>query len=336
MGKEESTLTPLEKAAVIVSSLPEELASEVLRHLDVTEIERLSSCMARMETVHRETVNEAIGEFVQMAIQGKETVSLGKDYTENLVSKVLGADAAKSMVEKAAEGKTHRTLDLLERLDAKTLTELTGNEHPQTIALILSHLSPEKAGGVLSNLPEELRAEVILRISNLEGVPLEIVNEVVESLESEAKSIGSVGQKLGGIKVVADILNQMDHDSESIILDKIEETDPTMANEIRQLMFIFDDLILIDDRGIQEILKEVTNDDLARALKTASEPVKEKIFNNMSERAVEMLNEDIEDMGPVRLSEVEKAQNTVAQVAMRLEGEGKIVMGSRGGEEVFV
>ena len=333
--EKEGKLTHLERAAVIVSSLPEEVASEVLRNLDAVEIEKLSSCMARMGTVPSEAVDSTINDFVQMAVQGSGAISLGKEYAESLISKVLGVDKAKSIVSRVSEGAEYRSLDLLDALDPVTLTNLIRNEHPQTIALILSHLSPEKAGYVLSNLPEELRAEVVLRISNLERVPPDVVSEVAEMLETEVKSMGGVGHQLGGIKNVVDILNQMDRATESSIMTKIEETDPKLADEIRQLMFIFDDLVLIDDRGIQEVLKEVSSEDLAKALKTASDSVKEKIFKNMSERAVEMLNEDIEDMGPIRLSEVEKAQQAITQVALRLEEEGKISVG-RGGEEVFV
>lgn len=334
--EKEGELTDLEKAAVIISSLPEELASEVLRHLADADIERLSACMAKMGTVPSEVVNGIINDFVQTAVQGAGAVSLGKDYAESLISKVLGADKAKSMVERVSEGGESTSLELLEDLDPKILTDLTRNEHPQTIALILSHLGPEKAGSVLANLPEELRAEVVVRISNLERVPPDVVAEIAEMLEGEVKSMGGVGHKLGGVKTVVDILNQMDRSTESAILTKIEEADPKMANEIRQLMFIFDDLALIEDRGIQEILKEISSEDLAKALKTASEAVKEKIFKNMSERAVEMLNEDIEDMGPIKLSDVEKAQLGITQIAMRLEEEGKITVGGRGGEDVFV
>jgi len=335
MGKE-GELTQIERAAIIISLLPEDVASGVLHHMDAPEIERLSTCMARMGTVQGEVVNETINGFIQIAVQGAGAVSLGRDYAENLISKVLGADKAKSIVGRVSEGEEYRSLELLEDLDPKILTDLTRSEHPQTIALILSHLSSEKASAVLGDLPEELRAEVILRISSLERVPPDVVSEVAEMLDSEVKSMGGLGHQLGGVKVVADILNQMDRAAESSVLTKIEEMDPKMADEIRQLMFIFDDLVLIDDRGIQEILKEITSEDLARAMKTASEPVKEKIFKNMSERAVEMLNEDIEDMGPIRLSEVEKAQQTLTQAALRLQEEGKIVVGGRGSEEVFV
>ena len=333
----EGELTNTEKVAVLLSTLPEEAASNVLRHLDAIEIERISTCMAKMGRVEGGIIDNVINDFMQMAAEGAGAISLGKDYAEKLISKVLGADEAKSIVAKVSESKGEQSLELLDDLDSKILTDLTRNEHPQTIALILSHLSPEKTGNVLSNLPEELRAEVILRISKLEPVPPEVVSEVAQMLEVGVQAMGDVGNKLGGIKSVADILNQMDRAAESSVMTKIEETDPKLAEEIRQLMFIFEDLVLIDDRGIQEILKEISSDDLARALKTASDSVKEKIFKNMSERAVEMLNEDIEDMGPIKLSDVEKAQLSITQIALRLEEEGKITVGGRGGEEeVFV
>lgn len=335
--EKENALSNLEKVAVVISSLPEDLASEIFRHLDTTEVEKIGRCMSRMGVIAGDAVDQIIDEFVEMASREEGSVSLGKGYAESLVAKALGENKAKSIVDKISDGKEYKSLSLLDDTDPKMVTDVIRNEHPQTMALILSHLSPEKSGAVLTGLPEELRAEVILRISNLEGVPPEIISDVAEMLESEVKSMGNTGgHQLGGVKAVADILNQMDRATESALLTKIEETNPQMADEIRQLMFVFEDLVLIDDRGIQEILKEISSDDLAKALKTAGEAVKEKIFKNMSERAVDMLNEDIEDMGPIRLSEVEKAQQTITQVAMKLEEEGKISMGGRGGEEVFV
>lgn len=327
----------LEKVTIVISSLPEDLASEIFRHMDTAEVERISRCMSNMGTVAGDVVDKIIDEFVEMVDSEGGSVTLGKGYAENLVAKALGEAKAKSIVDKISEGKEYRSLALLDDIDPKMVTDIIRNEHPQTIALILAHLSSEKSGMILPSLPEDLRAEVVLRISNLEGVPPDVISDVAEMLENEVKSMGSMGgRQMGGVKVVADILNQMDNATESSILSKIEETDPKMADEIRQLMFIFDDLALVDDRGIQEILKEISSDDLAKALKTASEAVKEKIFKNMSERAVEMLNEDIEDMGPIRLSDVEKAQQSIAQVAMKLEGEGNLVIEGRGSEEVFV
>ena len=335
--EKENALNNLEKVAVVISSLPEDLASEIFRHLETAEVEKISRCMSQMGMIAGDMVDEIIDEFAEMTSREEGSVSLGKSYAESLVTKALGENKAKSIVDKISEGKEYRSLSLLDDIDPKMVTDIIRNEHPQTIALILSHLSPEKSGTILPNLPDELRAEVILRISRLDVVPPEVINDVAEMLESEVKSMGNTGgHQLGGIKAVADILNQMDRATESALLTKIEETDPKMADEIRQLMFVFDDLVLIDDRGIQEILKDISSDDLAKALKTAGEAVKEKIFKNMSERAVDMLNEDIEDMGPIRLSDVEKAQQTITQVAMKLEEEGKITMGGRGGEEVFV
>ncbi len=335
--EKERGFTNLEKVTIVISSLPEDLASEIFRHMDTAEVERVSRCMSTMGTVAADVVDKIINEFVEMVDSEEGSITLGKGYAENLVAKALGEAKAKSIADKISEGKEYRSLALLDDIDPKMVSDIIRNEHPQTIALILAHLSSEKSGMILPSLPEDLRAEVVLRISNLEGVPPDVISDVAEMLESEVKSMGSMdGRQMGGVKAVADILNQMDNATESSILSKIEETDPKMADEIRQLMFIFDDLALVDDRGIQEILKEISSDDLARALKTASETVKEKIFKNMSERAVEMLNEDIEDMGPIRLSDVEKAQQTIAQVAMKLEGEGNLVIEGRGSEEVFV
>ncbi len=335
--EKEKGFTNLEKVATIISSLPEDLATEIFRHMDTAEVERVSRCMSSMGTVAGDVVGKIIGEFVEMVYSEEGSVSLGKGYAENLVAKALGEAKARSIVDKISEAKEYRSLALLDDIDPKMVTDIIRAEHPQTIALILAHLSPEKSGTILPGLPEDLRAEVVLRISNLEGVPPDVISDVAEILENEVKSMGSIDSgQLGGVKAVADILNQMDRTTESSVMSKIEETDPKMADEIRQLMFTFDDLALIDDRGIQEILKEISSDDLAKALKTASETVKEKILKNMSERAAEMLNEDIEDMGPIRLSDVEKAQQTIAQAAMKLEGEGNLAIEGRGSEEVFV
>ena len=332
----EGELTHLKKAAIVLSSLPEDVASQVLRYMGTDEIEKLTGCMTAMKMVPSEVVEKTVGDFLQMATEEAGALSLGKGYVETLISKSFGEDKAKAIVNKVSRSGETRSLELLETFDSETLSDLTRNEHPQTIALILSQLSPEKSGSILSSLPEELRTDVILRISNLDRVSPDVVNEIAEMLESEAKSRGSAGQEVGGIKTVADILNQLDPAMEQALIGKIEEDNPKMADEIRQLMFVFEDLALLDDRGIQEVLKEVSSEDLARALKTASEEVKEKIFKNMSERAVTMLNEDIEDMGPIRLSEVERAQQAITQVVLRLEEEGKIETGGRGGEEVFV
>ncbi|MCK5422250.1 MAG: hypothetical protein KAJ08_08805, partial [Deltaproteobacteria bacterium] len=239
--EKENALNNLEKVAVVISSLPEDLASEIFRHLDTAEVEKISRCMSHMGMIAGDMVDQIIDEFAEMTSREEGSVSLGKGYAESLVTKALGENKAKSIVDKISEGKEYRSLSLLDDIDPKMVTDIIRNEHPQTIALILSHLSPEKAGSVLPALSEDLRAEVILRISNLERVPPDVINEVAEMLESEVKSMGGVGHKLGGIKTVADILNQLDRATESSIVAKIEETDPKIADEIRQLMFIFDD-----------------------------------------------------------------------------------------------
>ncbi len=206
-------------------------------------------------------------------------------------------------------------------------------EHPQTIAIVLAHLEPTQAAEVLSKFPEQLKIEVSERIANLDQISPTILSELEDVLQSQLRSY-TQSRRIGGVKTVAEILNQLDRTSEELILKNIEEKDPILAEEIRKLMFTFEDLLYVDDRGIQTILKEVSTDDLALALKMASDELKEKIFKNMSSRAVEILKEEMEAKGPVRVSDIEKAQMNIVRVARKLEEEGKIVVAKRGGEAV--
>lgn len=226
-----------------------------------------------------------------------------------------------------------RSLESLEMVDAKSLANFLINEHPQTISVILSHLEPEKKGEVLKRLPETLQAEVVLRMANLDHVAPELIAEIDKVLKGELASLSTVEQaQLGGVQPVAEMLNVMDKNTETSIMSRIEEKDPILAEEIRKLMFVFEDIIKIDDRGIQVLLKEITNDKLLLALKTANEEIKNKVFKNISQRAAAMLKEDLENLGPSRLSDVEAAQQEIVNVARRLEAEGKILI-SRGGSE---
>ncbi|MGQ9848296.1 MAG: flagellar motor switch protein FliG [Bacteroidales bacterium] len=223
------------------------------------------------------------------------------------------------------------------RLDPKTVANFLRNEHPQTIALILIHLEPAQMSEIISEFPESLQADVIYRIAELEDIPPGIVEEIDQALKAEVSTLkGYRGQRRGGVQIVAEILNQMDGTKENAILTEIESKKQGLADEIRKLMFVFEDLIQIDDRSLMTILKEINNETLMMALKTASEELKEKIFKNMSERAAQMLKEDLEVMGPVRLKDVEAAQQSILQVAKKLESEGKIILLARGKEEVFV
>jgi flagellar motor switch protein FliG len=225
--------------------------------------------------------------------------------------------------------------EFLRTSDPRILANIIRGEHPQTIALVLSILSVRKAVDLVSYLPEKIHRDVITRMAYLEKVDKRIIEEVEGVLKEQLESLGAVeGRQIGGVEVVASILNQMDRKLEGDLLDKIEESDPALAERIRQLMFTFEDLMKVDDRGMQVLLKEVTSEDVALALKGASDGIKEKIFANMSERASAMLKEDLEAMGPVRVTDVERAQVKVAMIAKKLESEGKIALSK--GNEKFV
>jgi flagellar motor switch protein FliG len=231
----------------------------------------------------------------------------------------------------------NRGMDSLEMVDAKSLANFLVHEHPQTVSVILSHLEPEKKGEVLKRLPEALQAEVVLRMANLDHVAPELIAAVDRVLKEELANIGTVEQAaLGGVQPVAEMLNVMDKNTEKAIMSRIEEKDPILAEEIRKLMFVFEDIIKIDDKGIQALLKEVPNDKLLLALKTANEEIRAKIFKNISQRAAQLLKDDLQNMGPSRLSDVEGAQVEIVNVARRLEGEGKILIARGGSEDALV
>jgi flagellar motor switch protein FliG len=228
-------------------------------------------------------------------------------------------------------------LESLELVDAKSLANFLIHEHPQTVSVILANLEPEKRGEVLKRLPEALQAEVVLRMANLDHVAPELITEVDRVLKDQLVNIGSVEQAaLGGVQPVAEMLNVMDKNTEKAIMSRIEEKDPILAEEIRKLMFVFEDIVKIDDKGIQALLKEIPNDKLLLSLKTAGEEIRAKIIKNLSQRAAQMLRDDLANMGPSRLSDVEQAQVEVVNVARRLESEGKIIIARGGSEDALV
>jgi flagellar motor switch protein FliG len=237
---------------------------------------------------------------------------------------------------KILDGLAESPLDTLKSVDPKTLLNILVGEHPQTIALILCLLEPVQAARVLTLLPDELMADVSIRIANIERIPESAIEEINEVLKGQLNVGKGKGKKLGGIRTMADILNQCNKNNEQIILEKILEQDNTLAESIKQSMFTFEDLLKIDDRGIQAILKEISTEDLAIALKTTSEVLREKIFKNMSQRAAQILKEEMQTKGPVRVSDVEKAQQTILNITKQLETEGKIILAGRGGEELIV
>jgi flagellar motor switch protein FliG len=325
-------LTGYEKSAILLSTLSEDTAAEVLRGLDVREIGKITMQMQRLKSISRDTVEAVLQEALGSATKGDIRVG-GEAFVKKVLSKGLGEDGANKILEMASK---EGPLEALRWVDAKTLVNFLVGEHPQTIALIICLLEPAQASDVLSGLPETIKADVAMRIASTERIPEYAIEELKEVLKGQLDMSKSKGMKLGGAKAIAEILNQCDRSTEQSVLGKIDEQNKEVADAIRKLMFIFDDLAKVDDRGIQLILKEAGTEELSLALKTASEALKAKIYKNMSQRAATILREDLQTRGPARVSDVEKAQQNIVKVARKLEAEGKIILAGGKGEELVV
>jgi len=330
-----------EKAAIFLFSIGEELAAEIIRKLDEEEIKKLGGFMSKVSSISPDMLDSVFTEFTEMASSANRLIPVGSAARSQFIKDILtkagkGGKAEILLEEIQEEGKWNR-FQKIRGLAPKALGNYIKNEHPQTIAIILTYLDPATAAAILEDLPAPLQTEVTYRIAELEDVPPGILAEIDQTLQEELTGGEKVeGRKVRGINSAAEILIYVDNRTESAILKGIEEQKQGLADEIRKLMFLFEDLTQVDDRTIMAILKEVTNEVLQLALKTASEELKEKIFKNMSERAAQMMKEDLEIMGPVRLKDVEAAQQSVIQTAKKLESEGKIVLGGKGKEEIFV
>lgn len=323
-------LTGEEKVTILLNMLGADIAADVIRSLSPQQIEKITTLMTKKKTVSQAVIEQVIKETSEIISRGDVRMG-GEEYIKKVLAKGLGEDGAQKVLDVASK---EGPLDTLRWIDPKTLVNFLTTEHPQTAALIVCLLEPPQAAEVLAALPETLKEEVALRIATIDRIPEHAIEEIREVLRGQMEAGAAKGKKLGGIKTVADILNQCDRSTEEHILTKIEEQNGPLADSIRQLMFVFDDLVKIDDRGIQMILKEAGSEDLSVALKTASDALKEKIFKNMSSRASQILKEDIQTRGPVKVSDVDKAQQSIVKVARRLETEGKIILGERGGEEL--
>jgi flagellar motor switch protein FliG len=327
--------TGAQKAAILLLSFGEDISAEIFKHMNEFEIKRIGSAMSRLGRLEQDIVDSIIMEFYDILQQNRKFFYGGNEFTKKVIGSAFKGGEADELIEQLALSSS-ANLDSLELIDPRTLATFIRNEHPQTIALILAHLDPKKCGESLKLLPESLHTEIMLRIASLEAVAPEIIDEIDDVLRNEIQAMGSIAtQKLGGVEPLAEMLNLIDKQTEEQILDNLEERDPDLAEQIRQLMFVFDDLVKIDDRGIQELIKAVANDKWKVALKTASESVRELIFKNMSERAALMLREDMESMGAVKLSDVEGVQFEVVSTARKLEEEGKIIINS-GGDAAYV
>ena len=327
------TLTGPQKTAILILALGDAFASEVFKKLERTEITAVSRAMAKLDTVSKEQAEDVLKEFNQAMTIGKEMLYGGPEQVRKIISSNLDSDTARYILDELDFDSGPVPFKELGNVSPKILAQILRNEHPQTLALILGHLPPENAGNLLQNMSAGVRAEVLVRLAKLEAVAEEMLVEVDRVLQSQLIAIGGKeGRKVGGVSSVAEILNAIDRATEEEIMADIEEESAQLAEEIKQLMFVFEDIMKIDDRGIREVLKEISNEDLTVSLKTAPEELREKFFKNLSERAGNMIREDLEIMGPVKLSEVEAAQQNIVKQVRRLEAEGRIVIAGSGGE----
>lgn len=329
-------LTGKQKAAVLMIALGPEVSAQVFKHLREEEIEDLTVEIASMRRVSPEVRDKVVEEFFEM-YQANEYISQGGiDYARELLCKALGDNRADEILRRLTANLQVRPFDFARRADPAQILNFIQNEHPQTIALVMAYLSPEQAGIILSALPPDLQVDVARRLSVLDRTSPEVLREIESQLEKRLSSF--VFQDFtvaGGIEATVQVLNNVDRSTERTILEALEESDPDLVDEIRKRMFVFEDIVRLDDRSIQRVFREVESRDWALALKTASEEVSSRIFKNISKRAGEMLQEEIEYMGPVRLRDVEEAQQRIVAAIRRLEDAGEIVI-SRGGEDEVI
>ncbi|MCH7908002.1 MAG: flagellar motor switch protein FliG [Candidatus Hydrogenedentes bacterium] len=321
------------KAAVFLACMGSEKASRVMAAMSQTEVEELTLDLSSLDMVNADLRASIIEEFYEIAIANKIVTTGGLDYARTLLEQAFGSDRTVEILTRLQSSLKDVPFEFLKRADPAQIVTFIQDEHPQTISLILAHLRPATSAIVLSALSSDIQAEVVTRIATMERTPPEVVREVERVLERKMASVFSQGFTFaGGVKEVAEILNSIDRTAEKAIMAELEERDPELADEIARLMFTFDDIVYVEDSGIQKALREVESKDLALALKGSGEDVSEKIFRNMSERAREMIKEEIEFMGPVRLKNVEEAQQKIVAVIRRLEEAGELIVEGRGGD----
>jgi len=325
------------KAAIMLIALEAEASAEVLRHLDGDLVEELTREIAHLDLVKEEERGLVIEEFYNMALARQYLKQGGVPYARALLEKALPADRASHIMKLIEHEVYKKPFSFLAKTEADNLMTFIQDEHPQTIALILSHLASNKASEILAGLPLEKQLEVVSRIANMDNTNPEVIKEVERGLELRLSGIVSqTFQKAGGVETVAEMLNLADRSTEKGILESLEAQDPDLVEQIRRLMFVFEDILLVNDKGIQIVLKEIEHEELSLALKTASEELRDKIFRNMSERASQLIKEDMEYMGPVRVSDVEAAQQKIVDVVRRLEDAGELIISGRGTEKEMI
>ena len=329
-------LTGRQKAAVLLIALGPEHAAQVFKHLRDDEIESITWEIANMPHVEPEVTHEVLEEFDQLALAKEYINQGGLEYAREVLEKAVGPQRAAALIERLTASLQVRPFDFARKTDPAQLLNFIQNEHPQTISLIMAHLHPDQAGAILSALPPDRQVEVAKRLATLDRTSPEVLEEIESSLEKRLASfVRQEYTAVGGIEVAVEVLNRVDRQTERTILEALEEQDPELAEEIKKRMFVFEDIVTLDDRSIRKVISEVDMSVWALALKTASEDVAERIFSNMSKRAAEMLREEIEYLGPVRLRDVEEAQQRIVATIRRLEEVGEIII-ARGGEDEII
>lgn len=338
-GKREKkkSLTGREKAAIFLVSIGTEVSADIFKHLKEDEVEELTFEIARIDKVDPEERDTVLMEFQELMMAQDFIVNGGVDYAREVLERALGTQKAVDIINRLTSSLQTKPFDFIRRTDPAHLINFIQNEHPQTIALILSYLDPQKAAQIISSLPHEIQADVAKRIATMDRTSPEILREVERVLERKLSTLASEDYtSAGGIDAVVAILNNADRTTERNIIEALEEDDPDLAEEIKKKMFVFEDIITLDDRSIQKVLRSVDNSDMAKALKAVDPEVQDKIYRNMSKRAAQMLKEDMEYMGPIRLKDVEEAQQKIVNVIRKLEEQGEIVLSRNAEDEIIV
>ncbi|MGE7766384.1 flagellar motor switch protein FliG [Peribacillus sp. NPDC096540] len=335
--KKKAGLTGKQKAAILLISLGPDVSASVYKHLSEEEIERLTLEISGVRKVDSQDKEEILEEFHNIALAQDYISQGGIGYAKQVLEKALGTDQAAAIINRLTSSLQVRPFDFARKADPGQILNFIQNEHPQTIALILSYLDPTQAGHILSELPQEVQADIARRIALMDSTSPEIINEVEQILERKlSATVTQDYTQTGGVEAVVEVLNGVDRSTERTILDALETQDPELAEEIKKRMFVFEDIVTLDGRAIQRVVRESENEDLKLSLKVASDEVKEIVFRNMSKRMVETFQEEMEYMGPVRLRDVEEAQSRIVAVVRRLEETGEIVIARGGGDDIIV
>jgi flagellar motor switch protein FliG len=334
MSEATSRHSGTERAAILLMTLGEQGAAEVLKHMGAKDVQRVGSAMAQLANVSREDVANVLTSFSR-TVETQSSVGVGSDeYVRKVLINALGEDKAGGLIDRILLGRTSKGLEALKWMEPRAIAEMIRLEHPQIVSIVLAYIDPDQAAEVMKHVPEWLRADVILRIATLDGIQPSALSELDEIMERQfAGAAGSQSSSLGGPKIAANILNFMDGSIEASVMENVRKVDEALGARIEDLMFVFDSLIEVDDRGMQELLRQVPGDKLLLAIKAADEALKEKIFKNMSQRAAEMLRDDLAAKGPVRLADVEAAQKEILAIARKMAEAGTLALGGKGGEE---